>query len=69
VWEEESGGEGCMRKRKGIRRSILGGRAEKAICGIAFVKLLTIGTLQAPGARCPSSTTGPKLHSRIQGGH
>jgi hypothetical protein len=39
VWEEESGGEGCMRKRKGIRRSIFGGRAEKAICGIAFVKL------------------------------
>jgi hypothetical protein len=39
VWEEESEGEGCMRKRKEIRCIVFGRRAEEAIWRIAFVKL------------------------------
>jgi hypothetical protein len=48
-------------RRKGIRRVVFGRRAEEAICRIvpSNCTLLTIGTPQAPGARCPSSTNWP----------
>jgi hypothetical protein len=38
VCEEESGVEGCMRKRRS-RHTVFGRRAEKLICRIVFVEL------------------------------